>query len=58
MEAARPDYAPTPDEFERAGFAWAMVEADQLCAFKDGIEDWWLVVPGPLGDEETEYHFL
>jgi hypothetical protein len=44
------------DQFQFPGHAAEDVAAEQLAAFEEGVEDWWLVVPGPDGDD-GQWHF-
>ncbi|MGN3974003.1 hypothetical protein [Tsuneonella sp. SYSU-LHT278] len=54
FEDARPIGARWPHQFP--GYDPDEVEAEQMWAFEEGVERWWLVVPGPDGDD-GKWHY-
>jgi hypothetical protein len=56
MKAARPAGAKGPCEF--FGYDFELVEAEQMCAFEQGVERWWLVVPPGEDDDPAEWRWL
>ena len=58
MDAARPDRVRLPHQFP--GHDSEDVAAEQLWAFEEGVDNWWLVIPPPDGapdGEGAEWHF-
>jgi hypothetical protein len=56
MKAARPAGAKGPYEF--CGHDLELVEMEQLQAFEQGVERWWLVVPPDPDDDPAEWRWL
>ena len=55
MDAERPRGAPLPHEFP--GHQVGDVEAEQMEAFEQGVERWWLVVPPRPEDDPDEWRY-
>ena len=53
MDAARPRDALLPHKFPDGA-----IEAEQLAAFEEGVEEWWRVVPPPEGADPEVWHYL
>jgi hypothetical protein len=54
MDAARPRGAKEPDQLTGEGDRDGAIEAEQLAAFEEGVERWWLVLPPDHPDAERE----
>ncbi|WP_394727496.1 hypothetical protein [Altererythrobacter sp. GH1-8] len=52
LERARPAGAPAPEDLAEDHYPAEEVRADQLLAFLDGVDDWWLIGPPPEWDED------
>ena len=57
MDAARPGEALLPHKFP-GGDPDGAIEAEQLAAFEEGVEEWWRVIPPSAGEDTAVWHYL
>jgi len=57
MDAARPRGALPPHKIV-CEYESGEIEAEQLAAFEEDVEEWWLVIPPPAGADPAVWHYL